>query len=637
MTSRQDVTHDQLMLCVFSITLTGAASRWLRNEPAGSITTWEILKGKFLSKKCPPSCTAKKMEEINNFHQEPDETLYQAWERFKEILLRCPQNYLTSMQEVILTSTRCKSSNNSDGLAAIQAQLNNLGREIKKEEGKTLENAYYTQFGVPFPQVGRYRAAAPGFYQRDNGNTSYQERRQTMEESLNKFMKLRSFNQSIRDSNWENEQENGYDEKEVLKELKKLKVSSIVAATSLRRLLKEKSRIDEEFKVTMKVHCLIILKDALPLKEKDPRSFTLPCNINNICFDKALADLGASVRVMPYSTFTNLGLGKLAPTKLIIELADKTVKRPKGIAENVLVGIDKFIFLVVFIILDMPEDIKILLIFGRPFLSTTHAKIDVFKRKIDLRIRNHKIVLIGEPEFRNFLELNDLDEPLEINDHEIEDLDPKIDDGEIIDEPKIDVVKIRHDDEIVEKIDEYPSFYDYDRKIHINCAYNLQFSCMIGYEHVNANFFPVLSVNVMSKSFYNSIMKEKIKYKGKTVLGVFMNVPIFVGNFLIVTDFEIVENMDAYRDKNMGNVIVGKPFCRVACVEAKRLDGFITIHDGNDSVTYQMARSHPRKLAPLSKAKSFFKGVLNLGPEYIKDKKMVEWITREHVTMHEMD
>ncbi|GKA99049.1 hypothetical protein Tco_0826986, partial [Tanacetum coccineum] len=113
------------------------------------------------------------------------------------------------------TSTRCRSTETSDGLAAIQAQLNNHGREIKKvnekvyvaqvgcelckgphytkdfplkEEGKTLEEAYYTQFGVPFPQGGQYRAAAPGFYQRNNGNPSYQERRQTMEESLRKFM-----------------------------------------------------------------------------------------------------------------------------------------------------------------------------------------------------------------------------------------------------------------------------------------------------------------------------------------------------------------------------------------------------------------------------------------------------------------
>ncbi|GJR02031.1 DNA/RNA polymerases superfamily protein [Tanacetum coccineum] len=63
----------------------------------------------------------------------------------------------------------------------------------------------------------------------------------------------------------------------------------------------------------MNEHCSNIVKDALPSKEKDSGSFTLPCTINNICLDKALADLGASVNVMPYSTFTNLGLGKLAP------------------------------------------------------------------------------------------------------------------------------------------------------------------------------------------------------------------------------------------------------------------------------------------------------------------------------------
>nr|GEW63850.1 hypothetical protein [Tanacetum cinerariifolium] len=73
-----DVTQDQLMLRVFPISLTGTASRWLRNQLAGSITTWEILKGKFLSKYYLPSRTAKRIKEINNFQQESDETLYQA-------------------------------------------------------------------------------------------------------------------------------------------------------------------------------------------------------------------------------------------------------------------------------------------------------------------------------------------------------------------------------------------------------------------------------------------------------------------------------------------------------------------------------------------------------------------------------
>ncbi|GKB97694.1 hypothetical protein Tco_0983831 [Tanacetum coccineum] len=121
------------------------------------------------------------------------------------------------------------------------------------------------------------------------------------------------------------------------------------------------------------------INNSIPRKDKDPRSFTLPYFINNVCFDNTLLDLGASVSVMPLSTYLNLGLGELAHTKLTVELADRTVKYPKGIAENVLVGIGKFVFPIDFIILDMPKDIKVPLILERPFLSTARAKIDVYK------------------------------------------------------------------------------------------------------------------------------------------------------------------------------------------------------------------------------------------------------------------
>ncbi|GJZ88330.1 hypothetical protein Tco_0660112, partial [Tanacetum coccineum] len=208
-----EMTQDQIMLRVFAMSLTGAANRWLRNEPAGSIVTWETLKTKFLSKYYPPTRTTKKMEEINNFQQKRDETLYQACERFKELLLRCPQHYLTD-----ITSTRTRSTDTSDGLAAIQAQLKQpwmgILRKVNeyslwlpqvgcvscggnvlhyglstKGGGKTLREALlHSIWESPFPQGGRYRAVALGFYQRDNGNPSYQERRQTMKESLGKFM-----------------------------------------------------------------------------------------------------------------------------------------------------------------------------------------------------------------------------------------------------------------------------------------------------------------------------------------------------------------------------------------------------------------------------------------------------------------
>ncbi|GJX73322.1 hypothetical protein Tco_0311917 [Tanacetum coccineum] len=83
------------------------------------------------------------------------------------------------------------------------------------------------------------------------------------------------------------------------------------------------------------------INNSIPRKEKDLGSFILPCFINNFCFNTTLIDLGASVSVMPFLTHLNLGLGELAHTKLTVELADRTMKYPKGIAENMLVELRK--------------------------------------------------------------------------------------------------------------------------------------------------------------------------------------------------------------------------------------------------------------------------------------------------------
>ncbi|GKA68932.1 putative reverse transcriptase domain-containing protein [Tanacetum coccineum] len=435
---------------------------------------------------------------------------------------------------------------------------------------------------------------------------------------------------------------------------------------------------------------------TIPQKEKDPGSFTLPCFINNVCFDNALVDLEASVSVMPLLTYLNLGLGGLAHTRLTVELADRTVKYPKGIAKNVLVGIGKFTFPVDFIILDMPKDIKVLLILGRPFLSTTRSKIDVYKRKITLRVGEENIIfksvkpasslirrvymlglrermeldlearLMGEtlvlnrsldPFLEDYIELNDLNEPVELRRNQGDDLMPTIEEGEVIEEFRT------RDEDLDTGIDDYPSYCDDDKKIHIDCAHNLKFSCMIGFEFTHVNFFPLLYVNVMSRKFHNSIMKNKMMYKGNNVVGAVMNVPIFVGTFSIVTDFAVLENMDAYRDEGMGDVIVGEPFLREVGIKAKRFEGIITFYKGDDEVTYQMVRSHPRfknytneqcnKIPPLlkvsekdekngishayQKLKGFYKGVLNLGPDYIRNAKTEEWLTRGHISVHEME
>ncbi|GJR58092.1 reverse transcriptase domain-containing protein [Tanacetum coccineum] len=123
----------------------------------------------------------------------------------------------------------------------------------------------------------------------------------------------------------------------------------------------------------------------------DPQSFTIPHSIGKVEEDKALSDLGASISLMPYSMFVRLDLGELKPTRMCIKLANKSTQYPKEIAENVIVQIDKFVFSVGFIILEMEEDSKVSIILGRPFLATAHAMIDVFNKKISLEVGKEKI------------------------------------------------------------------------------------------------------------------------------------------------------------------------------------------------------------------------------------------------------
>ncbi|GJW65825.1 retrovirus-related pol polyprotein from transposon TNT 1-94 [Tanacetum coccineum] len=503
--------------------------------------------------------------------------------------MKCPQHYLTDMQEVILFyngldvptrqildskgavpsmtaatekvaiqqmsaysqkwhngTSRTRSTKKFDGLAAIQDQLNNLGREIKKvngkvyasqvgcelckgphytkdcplkEEGKTLKEAYYTQFGARYQLGGQYRAAGPGFYQQNNENSLYTDRRQTMEESMTKFMpesaKRHEENSNIikeirasTDATIRNQgasiktleiqigqmskvlQERGFESLPSSMEMNpKDHVKSISTAkadsTGIRRIGSGPYAEAREMKILETYSIGTTLHDnTLPQKEKDTGSFTLPCFIHNVCFDKAFVDLGATVSVMPFSTYTNLRLGDLAHTRLTVELADRTIKHPRGIAENVLVRIE--------------EDVK------KSF----------------------------DPQYGDYIELNDLDVPLEPRMNQDDNFEPTIDESVIVNEPTS-----KH-------------------------YYKMKFSCMIGYKHINDDFLPTFSTNVMTKRFYNSIIKDEGDHEGKELAGTLIDIPIFVGNFSIISGFTIIDNMDV-----TSGIVLGMPFCKkfVSC------------------------------------------------------------------------
>ncbi|KAL0366683.1 UNVERIFIED_CONTAM: hypothetical protein Sradi_3558400 [Sesamum radiatum] len=164
------------------------------------------------------------------------------------------------------------------------------------------------------------------------------------------------------------------------------------SAKFLKEVLSTKGKWEGGETVKLNEECSAILQNKLPPKLKDPGSFSIPCIIGNIDFDKVLCDLGASVNLMPYSIFEKLGMHELAPSIITLQLADRSIKYPRGIAEDVLVKVGQFIIPVDFIVLDMEEDKNMPLILGRPFLATSRALIDVQKGQLTLRVNDEHVV-----------------------------------------------------------------------------------------------------------------------------------------------------------------------------------------------------------------------------------------------------
>ncbi|GJZ85905.1 reverse transcriptase domain-containing protein [Tanacetum coccineum] len=160
----------------------------------------------------------------------------------------------------------------------------------------------------------------------------------------------------------------------------------------LKDILSNKAKLENAASsVTLSKECSAAIQKNLPQNKRDPGSFTLPCLIGTMPVKNASADLEASINLMPYSLFLKLGISELKPTKMSIQLADRLIKYPIGICENLLVKIDKFIFLVDFVILEMDEDASVLIILGRPFLTTTRAVIDVHDGKLSLRVGEERV------------------------------------------------------------------------------------------------------------------------------------------------------------------------------------------------------------------------------------------------------
>nr|GEZ55515.1 hypothetical protein [Tanacetum cinerariifolium] len=164
-------------------------------------------------------------------------------------------------------------------------------------------------------------------------------------------------------------------------------------AVMFKKLLNNKDKLIELTKTPLNKNCSSVVLKKLPEKLGDPGCFLIPCDFTGLDNYLALADLGASINLMPLSIWKKLRLPTLNDTKMVLELADRTISKPTGVAENVFVKVGKFYFPADFVILDFVADPRVPLILGRPFLSTAHALIDVYEDEITLRHDDQSLTL----------------------------------------------------------------------------------------------------------------------------------------------------------------------------------------------------------------------------------------------------
>ncbi|GJW14940.1 reverse transcriptase domain-containing protein [Tanacetum coccineum] len=154
----------------------------------------------------------------------------------------------------------------------------------------------------------------------------------------------------------------------------------------LSSLLRNKEKLEEIAIMTVNAECSAIIMNKVPEKLEDLGKFLIPCALQELNRTSALADSGASINLLPHSIYKKLELEALTPTHMTLELANRSITHPMGIAEDVVVRVDGFTFLADFVVINFEPDPRVPIILGRPFLRTAKALIDLYEEKLTLRV-----------------------------------------------------------------------------------------------------------------------------------------------------------------------------------------------------------------------------------------------------------
>ncbi|GKA76590.1 reverse transcriptase domain-containing protein [Tanacetum coccineum] len=211
----------------------------------------------------------------------------------------------------------------------------------------------------------------------------------------------------------------------------------------LKELVSNKHKIEQISATFLSGESSAMIKNKVPHKLGDPGSFLIPCHFNQAFFCNALADLGASINLMPYSLYAKLSLETLKPTRMSIRLADRSFQYLVEIAKNMLVEVGKFTFPAYFVILEIEEDSKVPIILGRHFLHTADTVIRVKQKQLNLGVGNERMIFHIDSAMKHSYSNDDTCFSIDVIDGIIEeDFDALLDEGsQIVHSIKVTILK----------------------------------------------------------------------------------------------------------------------------------------------------------------------------------------------------
>ncbi|XP_073056941.1 uncharacterized protein [Primulina eburnea] len=371
------VSDEIIRLRLFLFSLKDHIRSWLQSLPLGSITTWADLVTKFLSKYFPPAKSAKLKIEITNFRQRELEVLYEAWERYKELLRKCPNHGYADWVQIGLFYNGLDGPTRGNVDTAVGGTIFS---KTPDEPYELLEQMTINSYQWPSERSGSRKPA--GVYAVDpiTSLTAQVLALTTQIAAMNKAGQATSEVALVT-----------AEEEPIMEEAQYINNHGFGGYRDNHppNTYHHGLRNHENFSYANNKNVLNPPPGFNTSNGEGKPSFkdlvgTFVVESGGHLVEKAICDSGASINIMPSSLYEKLGLSKMISTELSVQLADKSVKVPLGIVDDVELKIDKLKVLAEFLVLDMENSQDVHVILGRPLLAAVGAIIDVERGKMTM-------------------------------------------------------------------------------------------------------------------------------------------------------------------------------------------------------------------------------------------------------------